>query len=479
MAEPRDPRRYRARLDAAPPPRAPAPDPRGPDDPVTQVGPPPRAAPAAYSVHGDTTRVDQPSFSGFESSPRIPYDELFDAVETGVTSGSSLWLSLTGFARLRKESAARHAWERALSLGRLVRVRMRLLGWVVPAMVPLGVLFVGVLGIGFWLGRWTAPSGTRLSSRPAAPAPSTAASEAPFELDTAARAALGDLDAIKAVEGIPAADRTAAVVLAPHVGRVERERQALALIGQAAPDGPDEGADAQILARIDQALADPRLLTDALAAVVRLPGVTGPDLLHEISQDQARPAELRALAAELLAAKDVAGRASRGLKIALALEGANDCRTVALALHDAMLHADGRSLPSVLRLGRSDPCGEDPSDDCAACRGAMTELESLTAAVRERPYATRVAREPSWSASAPTEATSSAAPPSPPPRLPPAPVARLAPPPVARPVPPVVRPATPDISTATAATSPTGEPRTAPPRPPTAIPAGPASDPGF
>gem|GEM_PF-5533096 len=477
MVEPRDPRRYRARLDAAPPPRAPVPAPRGPDDPVTQVGPPPRAAPAAHAALGDTTRVDQPSFSGFESSPRIPYDELFDAVETGVTSGSSLWLSLTGFARLRKESAARHAWERAFSLGRLVRLRMRLLGWVVPAVIPLGLLLVGALGSGFWLGRGTARSAGRPGPSPAAPAPSTAASEAPFELDTAARAALGDLDAIKAVEGIPPADRTAAIVLAPHVGRVERERQALALIGQAAPDGPDEGADAPILARIDRAMDDPRLVTDALAAVVRLPGVIGPDVLHEISQDQARPPAVRALAADLLGAKDVAGRASRGLKVALALEGASDCRTVALALHDAMLYADGRSLPSVLRLARIDPCGEDPSDDCAACRGAMTELDSLTAAIRERPYATRLAREPAWSAPAPTGSASSAASPSP--RLPAAPAARPVPLPVARPVRPLVRAPTPDASTATVAAAPTGEPRAAPPRSPAAIPAGPASDPGF
>ncbi len=411
-----------------------------------------------------------------ESSPRIPSDELFDAVETGVTSGSSLWLSLTGFARLRQESAARHAWERALSLRKLVRLRMRLLGWVVPAVVPLVALLVGVLAVGFWLGRSTASPRARPVATPAAPA-SAAASAAPFELGTAARAALGDPDAIRAVEAIPSGERTAEVVLAPHVGRVERERQALALIGQADPDGPDEGMDPQVLSRIDRALADPRLVADALAAVVRLPGVTGPDLLHEISQDAARGEELRVLAAELLRAKDIAVRASRALEIAIAIEGASDCRAVALTLHDAMLHADGRSLPAVLRLGSTDPCGEDPSDDCAACRGAMTEIESLTAAIRERPYATHVARAPTWSVPRPAEPASSASAPAPLARISPAPAVRRVTPAVAGPVRPVARVAPVAVATAMASTAP--DPRTSPLRPMSTTPTGPASDPGF
>ncbi|MBN2192416.1 MAG: hypothetical protein JW751_06335 [Polyangiaceae bacterium] len=358
--------------------------------------------------------MEKPSFAQVDGSVRFPYDELYDAVETGTSSGSNLLMSLTGFAQLRSEASLRHAWDRALPIGRFLRSRLRFFGWVVSAAIPLSAGIVGLFAVGLAVGRWTAPARqvAPSSNAPLRPsgsssalpaASSVAASMSPAEPGLGTRAAQGDLLAVAAIETKPAAERTAEEVLALRSGRVAREREALADLSASLAKEPERGLDSLALGHIDAALDDPRYLGDALTVLAHMPAGIGPDLLYEALHDDSRSVEVRTLAGELLAAKDVGARATPTLRAVLAMTNAEGCRAIASALHDVEVHADARSLPSLWAASITDPCTVGASEECAACQAATERLSDIMAAVGERAYTVRLARTPSWARSVSTE----------------------------------------------------------------------------
>jgi hypothetical protein len=351
---------------------------------VTSKGIPRHLPPA----RDETTQVDRVPIFEHRPTASAPLDELYDAEETGVTS-SNLWMSLTGFARLRQETAARTAWKRALPLRRALQTRIRLLGYspTLAWLAAVALVVVGALGVGFslLLGSWIVPA-------PAVAAPSPPPSDSvkvppisePPQLSEAQRAALGDDAAMDTLAHREPQDLSPDELLALLEGRRIQRRQALTEVGERFIASPEALRDEQVAEKLSKELDDPVLRVDVLRSLARVGAPVGPDLLYAIREDRSRDATTQWLAGALLRTLEVRQHLSPALEIALELEDVADCLRAAELVDLAIEQGDRRSLVSITRLTKTTGCDPDGTGDCFPCLRSGTELLEAMEAVGER-----------------------------------------------------------------------------------------------
>ena len=378
----------------------------------------------------DTTQVDRVPIFEQRPSATKPLDELYDAEETGVTSGN-LWMSLTGFARLRRETAARTSWKRALPMRRALETRVRLLGYS-PTLGLLGaviLLFVGAAVAGLML--VLAPRVVAPAVAYPAPMPSASSQtppEVPVEppLSEAQRAALGDDAAMATLANREPEDLSPDELLSLLEGRRIQRRQSLAEVGERVIASPAALRDQKVAEQLSKDLDDPVLRIEVLRSLARVASPVGPDLLHAIREDRSRDATTQWLAGALLRTLEVRQHLSQPLEIALELEEVTDCARAAELVDLAIEAGDRRSLPWITRLTKTTGCDRDEAADCFPCLRAGTKLLEAMEAVGDRrppalpPIARRVMASPAESTEPPPQ-SSTKAPKVPPGSAPPSP----------------------------------------------------------
>ncbi len=344
-----------------------------------------------FGDDGDVTQVDRAPLFENRSASTAPFDELFDAEETGVSSGN-IWMSLTGFARLRQETAARTAWKRALPLRRILSTRVRLLGYS-PRLSTLAggvVAFVAVttaLLVGLVRSWNPAPP----QAAPAVPvsvafAAASAPPADPPELSDAQRASLGDDAAMKTLAAREPEELSPDELLALLEGRRIQRQQLLAEVGERFIASPAVLRDEAVADQLRRDLDDPMLRVDVLRSLARVAAPIGPDLLYSIREDPAHDATTRWLAGALLRTLEVRQHLSRALEVTLELEEVSDCSRAAELVAMAIEHGDRRALAPVTRLTETSGCGVDGRRDCFPClRGHGQLLEALEAIAERRP----------------------------------------------------------------------------------------------
>jgi hypothetical protein len=208
------------------------------------------------------------------------------------------------------------------------------------------------------------------SAQPPAPPPPP---EPALPDDALARAAAGDLDALKRLESTPERARTldeAMALARGHGALAGRDLQSLA---RALAEDPALAHDRTTLARLHDFIEREPVAFDALALVARLPGPESADLLHSVSRRHHR-APRGLLARDLVHGRAAREQASPELLLALELEELLDLRPrenrcqKARALLDRVLElGDRRCLPFLTELDMARGCGSDGGADCYPC----------------------------------------------------------------------------------------------------------------
>lgn len=215
------------------------------------------------------------------------------------------------------------------------------------------------------------------SAPPSAPPSASDAGSGPAatELERARR---GDLDAIKRLDKLPAADRSVDQCTAIAEGHDVLLLRDLEQLGKDARLAQDPS----LLARLFDFASDPRAALKALPIVASLPGTLAADMLHAVASESRHPAT-RSLAEDLLKTRAVRDRASKALDVALDLAATDECRALLGLLPKVRKHGDERAAPRLRQLGKKVGCGEKRRDDCFPCLRDDDLLEQTYAAVRK------------------------------------------------------------------------------------------------
>lgn len=123
----------------------------------------------------------------------------------------------------------------------------------------------------------------------------------------------------------------------------------------------------------------------ALGAIAALPGPLSADLLYEVWTAAPNHPEGIELAQALLFSRDVRGKATDALSVALELHLAQDCLANRDVLARAVGVGDRRSLPLLKRLKARVGCGRNEKQDCYPCLRPRSALDAAIAAVKSRP----------------------------------------------------------------------------------------------
>jgi hypothetical protein len=125
----------------------------------------------------------------------------------------------------------------------------------------------------------------------------------------------------------------------------------------------------------------------ALGAVAALPGTVGPDILYEVWTGVVQKSDVTELARMLVNTKDVRGRASPALNVALDLRAAETCEQSRDVLGRARKQGDRRSLHLLRKLLVKSGCGPAKRQDCYPCLREGDDLKQAIALVATRPAA--------------------------------------------------------------------------------------------
>lgn len=225
-----------------------------------------------------------------------------------------------------------------------------------------------------------AASGSAVSSLPLLPAPV----DDPKKLGRLERAALGDEAILKELEAKPDTELTfeEAVALAQGLGAREL-RRARELRAELDRD-PGLVKDPKVLVELRKFVDNPQTAPEVLAAMARLPGPIGADMLYEVWTGTVARTAATELARTLVLGKDVQAKASPALKAALDLRAAETCEAAKSVLSQATEHGDKRSLHLLTKLNRRFGCGPNKRQDCYPCLREGDELERALKAVRNR-----------------------------------------------------------------------------------------------
>jgi hypothetical protein len=235
----------------------------------------------------------------------------------------------------------------------------------------------------------TEPVVAASASAEAEPEPSASASaEAPSPLGTLGPVALGDAEALKALEGRARTDRSAEETVALARGRAAAQRNEISELKRKIELVPKVGREKTTIDQLRDFAADRALAVDVLEMLASLEGEVGPDLLYTLWRDRRiRDKETRELAEELLYSKDVRAKASAALGVTLDLRAVEDekCDEAAKILERAKTQGDKRALYAMGRFYQKRGCGDNKLLDCWPCLREGDLLKDAAAEVRKRP----------------------------------------------------------------------------------------------
>jgi hypothetical protein len=183
-----------------------------------------------------------------------------------------------------------------------------------------------------------------------------------------AKASGADAQSSTSGELLESADRSA----------VSRQERADALAAKLA-SSPELAQDLAVQTDLLALAADPLTARRALAAMTKLNGPLGPDLLYEVWTGTPARNDTTELARSLVYSKDVSTKASPALAVALQLRSAETCEEQAAILPKASASADRRSVHLLSKLLAKRGCGPKKTEDCFACLRA--QQPQLTAAI--------------------------------------------------------------------------------------------------
>jgi hypothetical protein len=281
------------------------------------------------------------------------------------------------------------------SLGEALRGRVRIAGGDVPLFAVVLPVLALVALFAALAGGTLASFGTSAKATDAAPATSaspgaaTASGTAPAEgieatsPSTPSPAVPSD-GALAALENTKSAELGTDELLLLANGKAARTLAGAKSLSDRLASDPGLAKDPKLLTELLQFAAAPETARVALAAMARLPGPLGADLLYEVWTGTAQKSESTELARALLLSHDVRPKASPALAIALDLRQAETCKENLELLPKAAELGDKRSLAPIARLLRRTGCGPAKRDDCFACLREGDVLKDTLVAVKKR-----------------------------------------------------------------------------------------------
>lgn len=253
-------------------------------------------------------------------------------------------------------------------LGNVLTQRTSLGGLSVPSwMLPAGAaLIAAVLGT-------LLTAAVLLLVLPATPAPSPASSSPAGPWMHAADApaldpaAAGDVEAMKRIEDKSPAERTVDETIALATGRAVQKRAALGALADELRQNPELADDPDVSKRLREAAQDQDTTRDALRIIASLPAPRSLDLLYELWVGTRERTPTTMLAEALVYTKELRGKASPALAVALDLREATTCEQVQPILPRAVEHGDRRSIRLLGKLMIRHGCGPNKASDCYEC----------------------------------------------------------------------------------------------------------------
>ncbi len=199
-------------------------------------------------------------------------------------------------------------------------------------------------------------------------------------------AEFGDDKAIEELLQIPAGDRDNDVWLVVGEGymRTSRAEEALRIYQKAIAHNPELAEDEKVAYNVRLAVKDSATATLAVTVAAESLGQRGVNVLFSTWADTARRTKASALAERYLKQDKVLEKATREVKLALALREDSDCERTRQLLKSAYEYGDSRSLHPMAKLRAVKGCGPHRNDDCYPCLRGDTLLEDAIAAAAKR-----------------------------------------------------------------------------------------------
>jgi hypothetical protein len=230
----------------------------------------------------------------------------------------------------------------------------------------------------------TAPSPTSTEPSSAALEPSASTSPAPKTANPLDRLRAGDEALLDAFSKRGAEGLSIEEAFALSTGRTAKQLRAAQSLRQRLSSDPGLVKDAGIVTELLLFARDPTTSREALSAVANLPGPISADLLYEVWTGTVERNESTELARMLLGSKEVSGKASAALKVALELRSVDKCEALLPIVQRAVDSGDRRAFVPLTKLNRRNGCGPNKRSDCYPCLREGDALKNALLAVRAR-----------------------------------------------------------------------------------------------
>ncbi len=217
-----------------------------------------------------------------------------------------------------------------------------------------------------------------------APAASTTLGDNPKLAELLARASMGDLDAIEALEARNPKQRSAGEWLALGRGRMhlDHEKAALRAYEKALDLDPSLSKDATLLRHVRRAAGHDDTAAEALRIASLRLGSAGADILYSVWVSTKAKTPTTQLAKQLVYSPEVRRKASPALDVALELRKAQSCEDYKKLLPRATLSGDTRAFRILEPLTVKRGCGPGKKDDCYPCLRRSSALDDALGACR-------------------------------------------------------------------------------------------------
>ncbi|MGC4063058.1 MAG: serine/threonine-protein kinase [Polyangiaceae bacterium] len=206
-------------------------------------------------------------------------------------------------------------------------------------------------------------------------------------------AALGDVEALKALEARPEPARAASEWAAIGAGRMHAKRyvDATTAYERALTLDARTTATPQTVSDLYDAAQQPESSEAALAIALKYLGSRGADLVYAI-YDGVLAAKLPKLDRKklraMLESKELEQQASDALKAQLSLDSAKSCQEYRALLPQIKTHGDTRALKQLRKLTYARGCGLLGLGDCYGCLRSSRALADALEAAKSRPAPT-------------------------------------------------------------------------------------------
>lgn len=149
---------------------------------------------------------------------------------------------------------------------------------------------------------------------------------------------------------------------------------------------PELANDERIALNVRQAAAEPKAALAAVNLAAEVLGSRGVDILFSVWGDTSRRTPATALAQRYLDDPKVRDKASREVKLALALrDDTSDCEAMRKLVSDALEYGDSRAARPMARLRQTKGCGNRKQADCYPCLRSDKLLENALRRAAKQP----------------------------------------------------------------------------------------------